>query len=116
MDIRERFCKKVHDELVVFKKEILRESKSEILNSSYKTEVIVNLYEILMENVGDFSDALLNNLVSQGVNILESLYNDFISDSGEDVLYEDIKQHVEREFDETNGSCFWENMHEGGVA
>lgn len=115
MTVKERFCKKVYDELTEFKRKLLKESKSEILGSSYKTEVYVNLYEVLMENVDDFSDALLNNLIAQGTNILESLYINFMSDTEEDVMYEDVRQHVEREFKENQNSHWGSSVYEGGI-
>ena len=111
MSMKERFCNKLYEELQSFQNELLGKSKEDILNASYKREVFVNLYHILLEVADELSEALLLNLVSQSVNILESLYSDFISDSSEDSLYEDLRHHVQKEFDENSeeGCCWWDS-------
>lgn len=111
MDMKQRFCKKLYEELTAFKVSTLQESKEDILGSSYKTEVFVNLYEILIESVDSISDVLLSNLVNQSTNILETFYNSFLSSSEEDPMYAELKHHVERELDEESGEYNrWDNL------
>jgi hypothetical protein len=110
MDIRQRFCKKLYEELNEFKRETMHKSKKDIFDSSYKTEVFINLYEILTESADHLSDALLYHLVNQSTSILESLYDDFITDSGEDMMYEDLKDHVMQHFTEEEESNWWERL------
>ena len=100
MELKERFCKKIYDELQGFQKSIMKKSKKDILDSSYKNEVFVNLYYILLGVADELSDALLSNLLNESTNILESLYSNFISDSGEDALHEELKDYVMQEFEE----------------
>jgi hypothetical protein len=109
-DIRGRFCKKLYEELNEFKREMMHKSKKDIFESSYKTEVFINLYEILTESADKFSDALLYHLVSQSTSILESLYEDFVTDSGEDTMYEDLKDHVMQRFEDEEDSDWWDRM------
>lgn len=111
MELKERFCKKIYEELQGFQKSILKQSKKDILSSSYKNEVFVNLYYILLGVADELSDALLSNLLNESTNILESLYVNFISDSGEDALHEDLKDYVMQEFEdyEDDGCDWWNN-------
>jgi len=112
MELKERFCKKIYDELQGFQKGIMKKSKKDILNSSYKNEVFVNLYYILLGVADELSDALLSNLLNESTNILEALYSNFISDSGEDALHEELKDYVMQEFEdyEDDGSDWWNNL------
>ena len=115
MEVKERFCKKIYEELQSFQKGILRKSKEDILGNSYKNEVLVNLYYVLLEVADDFSEALLSNLVNQSVNILESLYSNFLHAAGEDVLYEELREHVKQEFEEHSEDEYnwWQEYVEG---
>ena len=111
MELKERLCKKIYDELQGFQKGIMKKSKKDILNSSYKNEVFVNLYYILLGVADELSDALLSNLLNESTNILEALCSNFISDSGEDALHEELKDYVMQEFEdyEDEGSDWWNN-------
>ena len=111
MELKERFCKKIYDELQGFQKNIMKKSKKDILDSSYKNEVFVNLYYILLGAADELSDALLSNLLNESTNILESLYSNFISDSGEDALHEELKDYVMQEFEESEEDeySWWNN-------
>ena len=100
MELKERFCKKIYEELQGFQKNTMKKSKKDILDSSYKNEVFVNLYYVLLGVADELSEALLFNLVNESSNILESIYNNFVSDSGEDALHEELKDYVMREFED----------------
>lgn len=115
MDVKERFCKKIYEELQGFQKGILKKNKEDILGSSYKNEVLVNLYYVLLEVADELSEALLTNLVNHSVNVLESIYSNFIGESKEDVLYEELKEHVKQEFEEHGDDEYnwWDEFTEG---
>ena len=109
MELKQKFCMKIYDELQAYKKSSMRDSKEEIFGNAFKTEVFVNLYEILLDSADKFSDVLLANLVNQSAGILESLYQDFLSKSPEDAFYEDLKEHVENEFGDESEVEWWNN-------
>ena len=52
---------------------------------------------------------LLSNLVNQSTNILESLYADFITDCGDTLQYEDLRNRVAQCFDDDEGCYEWWN-------
>lgn len=91
---RRIFLKKIYEEYLEFKDKLLQKSKDDIYGDSYKIEVFVNLYEILVEKSDYLSSEILRNLLNQSV-ILETLYNSWMKK--EDSSYDELKQHVEEE-------------------
>lgn len=48
-NIRKIFCKKLSDELELFKLRKLQESAESIYNSAFEIDSMINIYEVLME-------------------------------------------------------------------
>lgn len=99
MGFRKRFCEKIYGELQNYKVETMAKSKEEIFESSYKTEVINTFYEVLVASASLLSENLLMHLIGQSTNVLESLYEDFVCESGEDELYLEVQEHVKEKLD-----------------
>lgn len=95
MDLKQRFCKKMYDELEEYKKISMKHSKTEIPENVHKTEAFENLYEILSENADRLSESLLRNLVYQSTGILESLYNDYLGNISSNGLYDEDVSYLD---------------------
>lgn len=102
MDDKQRLCERIYDELRDYKKRSLMGSKEEIYNNSYKTEVIVNLYEILIECADKLDEGYIKQLLNLKEGILETLYLDYVTDSSEDVFYSDLKEHIEAQMQQAS--------------
>lgn len=109
MDLKQRFCKKLYEELNAFKVSSIQGGKDDIFGQNGKKEIFASLYEILLESADNFSDMLLSNLVNQSTNILESLYTDFITDCGATLQYEDLRNRVAQRFDDEEECYEWWN-------
>ena len=106
MDIKERFCQKIHEELLLYQKSNHKQSSRD--NS--KSEIIDKLYNILLFAADELSEALLSNLINQSVNILESLYDNFVTKASDDTMYNELENFVMQEFEEyEDGDCDWWN-------
>ena len=65
-ELKDLLLKRLHIELQLFKDSILRQSKEEVYKSSYKIEVFVNSYEILVEDMeGRYSGLLISGMAYQ---------------------------------------------------
>ena len=107
MDIKERFCQKIHEELLLYQKNNHKQSSRD--NS--KSEIIDKLYNILLFAADELSEALLSNLISESSSILESLYDNFVTKSNDNTMYSDLENFVMQEFEEheDGDSDWWTN-------
>lgn len=92
--LRRIFCKKIYYEYMEFKAAMLKKSKSEIYAEAYRIDIMINLYEILVEKAEKLPDWILWNLLQQP-NILNLYYELWLKK--EDSCYEELLQHVEEE-------------------
>lgn len=110
MDIKERFFQKLHEDLLLYQRSVCRQSGSGNSNSN-KNKIVEKLYNILLYAADELSEALLSSLIDESKNILESLYNNFVSKSNEDILYNELEDFVMKEIEEyeEDGCDWWNN-------
>ena len=95
--IKQMFCKKIYSEYKKFKNDMLKQSKEELFGNVYKIEIMINLYEILLEKAESLSERSLWSLLMQP-NLLETMYSSWMKK--EDGFYRELQQHVEEELPE----------------
>ncbi|MEZ3462623.1 MAG: DUF3848 domain-containing protein [Lachnospiraceae bacterium] len=78
-ELRDLLLKRLHIELQLFKDSILRQSKEEVYKSSYKIEVFVNSYEILVEDMEGLDEDTVRGLLYQNFGILDFLYQEWLT-------------------------------------
>lgn len=91
-ELKELLLEKLHIELHLFKDSMLQRPKEDIYESSFKIEVFVNVYEILMEEVGNLDIGTVRGLLCQDTNILESLYQEWLT--RDDGGFDELKAYV----------------------
>ena len=94
-----QFGKKIYEEYRQFRESTLNQSKEDIYKDSYKIDVFVNLYEILIERSEQLSDAILENLLKRS-GILELIYQRWLKK--EDSTYDEIVQCVDEELQDSD--------------
>lgn len=95
-NVRKRFCKKIYEEYVQFRANMLKKSKKDILGEAYKIDVFANLYEILVEKSETLSDEILKNLINIS-GLLDILYDCWLKKA--DGWFDELLKHVEDELD-----------------
>ena len=91
-ELRELFLERLHIELHLFKDSMLRKTKKEIYEASYKIEVFVNVYEILLEDAENLDPEMLRGLLHWKYGILESLYEEWLG--RDDNSFDELKSYV----------------------
>ena len=97
--IRRLFCRKLYNEYLQFKRELLRQSKEEIFGSAYRIDIMISIYEILLEKAESLPERVLWVLLIQP-DILERFYAEWMKK--DDGFYEELQQHVEEELPEAD--------------
>ena len=92
MNMKVLFCRRIYEELQAFKQTVLSEEKENIYGESYKIDVFVNLYKILVEQAGKLSDDVLKRLLQQSTGILNRMYETWLKK--EDSSYSELEKHV----------------------
>lgn len=92
MSIKALFCRKIYEELQIFRQAVLCQEKENIYGESYKIDIFVNLYEILAEQADKLSDDALKKLLNQSTGILAYLYDSWMKK--EDSSYSELEKHV----------------------
>ena len=85
-------AKRLYLELRMFRYSILQKSKKEIYESSYQTEMMAAIYEILLESLEYINENTTNHLLWWNGGILEFLYEEWLKK--EDSSFEELKAHV----------------------
>ena len=85
-------AKRLYLELRMFRYSILQKSKKEIYESSYQTEMMAAIYEILLESLEYINENTTNHLLWWNGGILEFLYDEWLKK--EDSSFEELKAHV----------------------
>ncbi len=91
-ELRELFLQKLYLEYMLFKDSMLQKEKKDIFHDSYKIEVFVNLYEILVAHAERLQGEMIRELLRFNDSILESLYQGW--QYREDTFYEDLRNHA----------------------
>ena len=91
-ELKELFSERLHIELYLFKDSMLRKTNKEIYEASYKIEVFVNVYEILMEEVENLDIETVRGILHWRYGILESLYEEWLG--YRDDSYDELKSYV----------------------
>lgn len=91
-ELRGLFSERLHIELHLFKDSMLCKTKEEIYEASYKIEVFVNVYEILMEKAENLDMGTIREVLRWRCGILESLYEEWLGYS--DNAYDELKACV----------------------
>ena len=91
-ELKELFSERLHVELYLFKDSMLQKTKKEIYEASYKIEVYVNVYEILMEEVENLDIETVRGILHWRYGILESLYEEWLG--YRDDSYDELKSYV----------------------
>ena len=91
-ELKELFSERLHVDLYLFKDSMLQKTKKEIYEASYKIEVFVNVYEILMEEVENLDIETVRGILHWRYGILESLYEEWLG--YRDDSYDELKSYV----------------------
>lgn len=94
-ELKDLLLKRLHIELQLFKDSILRQPKEEIYKSSYKIEVFVNSYEILVEDMEGLDEDTVRGLLYQNFGILDFLYQEWLT--REDCIFDELKAYISGE-------------------
>lgn len=85
-------AKRLYLELRMYRHATLRKSKKEIYESSYKTELMAAIYEVLLESLEYINENTVCNLLYWNESILEFLYDEWLKK--EDSSFEELKAHI----------------------
>lgn len=96
-ELREILLERLHLEVQLFKDSMLRRNKADIYAGSYKIELYVNLYEILVTEVERMSEPLLRRLLYQGSGILDAFYEEWLTK--DDSFYTELRDYAEDELE-----------------
>ena len=95
--LRELLLERLHLEVQLFKDSMLRRNKADIYAGSYKIELYVNLYEILVMEVERMSEPLLRKLLYQRSGILDAFYEEWMTK--DDSFYTELRNFAEDELE-----------------
>ena len=83
MKVKEQFCEKISQELAVFKALKLKTTKEDIFSSSFEVEMYVILYEVLVDQIDDLSEAFMKSLMDEPKGVLKTLYESWLLSKGD---------------------------------
>lgn len=95
--LREIFLERLHVEMNLFKDSMLCRNKADIYAGSYKIELYVNLYEILVAEAERMQEPLLRKLLYRDSGVLDAFYEEWLTK--DDSFYTELRDHVEDELD-----------------
>lgn len=91
-ELRELLQQRLHLELMCFKDSMLQHGKEDIFKASYRIEIYVNLYEILLVHTENLQSSMIRELLGLGFGILDSLYQEWMV--REDNFYEELREYA----------------------
>ena len=100
--LREVFLERLHIEIQLFKDSMLRKSRADIYAASYRIELYVNLYEILVEQVEKMPGKLIRAMVYYPGGILDVFYEEWLKK--DDSFYTELRDYVEDELEVISAS------------
>ena len=72
-EMRELLQQRLHLELMCFKDSMLQQGKEDIFKASYRIEIYVNLYEILLAYTENLQSGMIRELLGLSFGILDHL-------------------------------------------
>ena len=94
-ELKVLLLERLHIELNLFKDSMLQKEKREIYEDSYKIEVFVNVYEILLEEIANLDAEIIRGLLHWRYSILGSLYQEWLT--RDDCSYDELKAYAGNE-------------------
>ena len=91
-ELRELLRARLHMELQLFKDSMLQQGKEDIFKASYRIEIYVNLYEILLVHTENLQGSIIRELLGMGFGILDHLYQEWMD--REDSFYVELKEYA----------------------
>ena len=91
-ELRELLQVRLHMELQLFKDSMFQKEKGDIYKDSYKVEIFVNLYEILVSHAENLNSNTIRGLLNRNFGILEFLYQEWLH--REDTFYEELREYA----------------------
>ena len=91
-ELRELMRARLHMELQLFKDSMLQKGKEDIFKASYRIEIYVDLYEILLAHVKNLQGGMIRELLGLGFGILDHLYQEWMD--REDSFYVELKEYA----------------------
>lgn len=91
-ELRELLRARLHMELQLFKDSMLQQGKEDIFKASYRIEIYVNLYEILLVHTENLQGSMIRELLGMGFGILDHLYQEWLD--REDSFYVELKEYA----------------------
>lgn len=91
-ELRELLQARLHMELQLFKDSMLRKGKEDIFGASYRIEIYVNLYEILLAHAENLQEDTVRELLGTGFGILDHLYQEWLD--REDSFYAELEEYA----------------------
>lgn len=91
-ELRELLQQKLHLEFMCFKDSILQHGKEDIFKASYRIEIYVNLYEILLVHTENLQSGVIRELLGLGFGILDLLYHGWLD--REDSFYAELREYA----------------------
>ena len=90
--LRELLLQRLHMELLLFKDSMLQKEKEDIFMNSYRIEIYVNLYEILVEHADTLGADTMRMLLNLNYGILETVYQKWLGKK--DSFYDELNTYV----------------------
>lgn len=91
-ELRELMRARLHMELQLFKDSMLQKGKEDIFKASYRIEIYIDLYEIVLAHVENLQSGMLRELLGLGFGILDHLYQEWMD--REDSFYVELKEYA----------------------
>lgn len=105
-ELRELLQQRLHLELMCFKDSMRQQGKEDIFKASYRIEIYVNLYEILLVHTENLQGGMIRELLGLGFGILDHLYQEWMD--REDGFYEELKEYACNELEAIPGKVNWD--------
>ena len=105
-ELRELLRARLHMELQLFKDSMLQKGKEDIFKASYRIEIYVDLYEIVLAHVENLQSGMIRELLGLGFGILDYLYQEWLD--REDSFYAELKEYACNELEAIPGKVNWD--------
>lgn len=87
----EHLLDRIYGEYQAYRVSVLSLSNAEIFTKCYEIDIMTNLYEILLERIGQFSDDIIKALLVHE-NVLAELYDRWLKK--DDANYAELEKHI----------------------
>lgn len=91
-ELRELMRARLHMELQLFRDSMLQKGKEDIFKASYRIEIYIDLYEIVLAHVENLQSGMIRELLGLGFGILDHLYQEWMD--REDSFYVELKEYA----------------------